>query len=330
MKAIVMERFGPPADVLECRDVPAPSPGPGRVLVRMLASPINPSDVLTVEGNYCFRPPLPYSPGFEGVGVVESGGGLLGRLRRGKRVAVINDKGGNWAEYVTVSAKHVVPVPADMPDELAASFFVNPATALVMTCYVLKVPAGERLLQTAAASALGKMVVRLSKRYGFRTVNVVRRPEQAEELKRLGADDVVVADGPAVEEAVLKATGGEPVRYAIEPVGGATGTAAAQCLARGGRMLVYGLLSGEPITVNPRFLIAGSRTVEGFWLADWSRGQGIPTMLSLFRRVRAMIREGLLATEFVGTYPLERIGEAARHVTTPGRGGKVLLRIAGG
>ena len=141
----------------------------------------------TSAGRYGLKPRLPATPGFEGVGVVEAtGGGLLGWLRKGKRVAVINDRIGNWAEYTVTKARQVVPVPDDLSDEQAATFFVNPATAIIMTRDVLRVPPGEWLLQSAAGGELGKMVIRLGKKYGFRTLNVVRRREQVEELKELG------------------------------------------------------------------------------------------------------------------------------------------------
>jgi NADPH:quinone reductase len=180
MRAIVFDRFGEPADVLQVRDVAETAPGRGQVRVRMRASPVNPSDLLVVRGQYGRLPTLPATPGFEGVGVVDAvGGGLLARLRGlkpGRRVAVLNGSGGNWQESVMISARSAVPVPDDLPDEQVASFFVNPATALVMTRYVLQVPTGAWLLQTAAASALGRMVIRLGRHFGFRTINVVRRP----------------------------------------------------------------------------------------------------------------------------------------------------------
>src|SRR5205823_1367664 len=150
MKAVVLREFGEPERVLEVAEVPAPAPGRGEVRVRMLASPVNPSDLLMVRGEYGRRPSLPATPGFEGAGVVEEGSGLLAWRVKGRRVAVLNAAGGNWAEQVVIPARQAVPVPDDISDEQAASFFVNPASALVMTRYVLRVPAGAWLLQTAA------------------------------------------------------------------------------------------------------------------------------------------------------------------------------------
>ena len=99
-------------------------------------------------------------------------------------MAVLNSNGGNWQENVVLPARQLVPLPDDIADEQAAMFFVNPATALAMTQHVLRVPPGAWLLQTAAASTLGRMVIRLGQHFGFRTINVVRRSEQAETAPR--------------------------------------------------------------------------------------------------------------------------------------------------
>lgn len=328
MKRVVFDRVGSPPEVLRVEDdVPAPEPNRGEVLVRMLASPVNPSDLMYISGNYGLTPALPATPGFEGVGVVEAtGGGALGWLRKGKRVAVINDRIGNWAEYTVTKARQVIPVPDDLSDEQAATFFVNPATALVMTCKVLRVPQGEWLLQSAAGSALGQMVIRLGKKYGFRTLNVVRRREQVEELKKLGADAVIVeSDGPLPEQ--VRRIAPEGVRYAIDPVGGKAASEVIGSLSMGGRCLLYGSLSDGAVSISQRHMISNSIQVSGFWLAAWARQQSVLGMLRLFRQVRAMMREGILQTSFAAIYPIEEVKKAVEHASAPGKGGKVLLRI---
>jgi NADPH:quinone reductase-like Zn-dependent oxidoreductase len=326
MKAAVCETWGDPAEVLQVRDQPTPAPGRGQVRVRMLASPVNPSDLLMVRGAYGRQPPLPAVPGFEGVGVVEAGSGLLARLRMNRRVAVLCD-GGCWAEQNVLPARQVWPVPSGLTDEQAASFFVNPASALVMTRYVLRVPPGAWLLQTAAGSALGRMVIRLGRRYGFRTISVVRRREQAEELLREGADAVVATGEESLTERVHGLTGGAGVPFAIDAVGGATGSEVVGVLAPGGRMLVYGALSGEPLSLDPRTLMVAGRRVEGFWFSQWARRQSVPTMLLLFRKLGGLIQSGVLATEVGATFPLNDVRAAVRQAVQPGRQGKVLLRI---
>ncbi len=328
MKAVVFDQFGDPERVLQVRDLPVPEPRSGQVRVRMIASPINPSDLLVVRGQYGKLPALPATPGFEGVGVVEkSGGGLLGWRVMGKRVAVLNSTGGNWAEHVVIPARNAVPAPAGVADEQAACFFVNPATALVMTTKVLRVPRGEWLLQTAAGSALGRMVIRLAKHEGFRTINVVRRAESAGELLRLGADAVINTAEQSIEDQVREITKGEGVGYALDAVGGETGSAVVRSLGPGGRLLVYGTLSSEPLRIDPRTLIAGSKRVEGFWLSEWSRRQNPLTMLRLFRRIGGLLRAGVLTSEIAEKHPLDEIGAAVRKAAEAGRSGKVLLSM---
>jgi NADPH:quinone reductase len=330
MKAIVCERWGDPEQVLQVRDVPAPlQPRAGEVRIRMLASPINPSDLMMVRGSYGRQPPLPCVPGFEGVGVVEEGKGLLAWRVKGKRVAVLNSTSGNWQEHVVIPARQAVPIPDDVSDEQAASFFVNPASALIMTRYILKVPRGAWLLQTAAGSQLGRMVIRLGQKEGFKTLNVVLRREQAEELLQLGGSAAVATNEESLLERVRQLTDGAGVTYAIDAVGGATGTQVISTLGRGGRLLVYGTLAGEPIAIDPRVLLVGQKRVEGFWLSEWVRDQGVLTMLGLFRKIGQLMRAGTLTTEVGKTFALDDIQAAVRHAAAPGRQGKTLLRISG-
>ena len=223
-------------------------------------------------------------------------------------------------------------------------FFVNPATALAMTRYVLEVSKGEWLLQTAAGSSLGQMVIRLGVHFGFKTVNVVRRAEQAEMLRGLGANAVVTFDGDTddpeelpdrVREAIgpadrlyegSAAAGG--VRYALDPVGGATGSGAAACLGEHGRMLAYGTLSGDPLVLDPRRLLFRRSKVEGFYLTDFVEAKSLPGRLMFVREIGGLLSSGTLQNDVGPGFPLDRIADAVRHSEQPGREGKAWLRIA--
>jgi NADPH:quinone reductase-like Zn-dependent oxidoreductase len=331
MKAAVFDAFGQPSDVLCIRDLPDPRPGPGQVRVRMIASPINPSDLLVVEGRYGVLPSLPSTPGFEGVGIVdEVGPGLLGRFVNGKRVVVINSEGGNWAEFAVIPARQARPVPDDIPDDQAATFFVNPATVVAMVRHIHAVPKGEWLLQSAAGSTLGRMIIRLGRHDGFKTLNVVRRREAIAELKALGADAVISSSDGPIDEQVRNVTGSEGVRFAVDPVGGETGTGVFRSLAPGGRLLLYGTLSDKPIQVEPRLVISGPRAIEGFWLGHWMRARSIPSALLLFREVAGLIRQGVLHSEIGQTFPLDDIKAAVQQAQIVARQGKVLLKIGSG
>ena len=330
MRALVFDRFGPPAEVLQLRDLPTPSPAPGQALVRMKLVPINPSDLLTVGGKYGRLPGLPATPGFEGFGVVEKASGLFATVRGlkpGRRVAVLNGAGGNWAEQVAVPVRQLVPVPDDLADEQVATFFVNPATVLAMVNRILRVPAGSWLLQTAAASALGRMIVKLGRHQGFRTINLVRSPDSVEMLKRLGADAVIVTSTEPVRARIDELTLGKKAACALDCVGGEMGRHAVEALAPGGRLLVYGTLSGDPIALDPRVLMTGRKSIEGFWLSDWIGTQRPLAMLGLFREITRLLRAGVLTSAIDATYAIDAFGSAIEHANRPGRTGKVLLRM---
>lgn len=337
MKAVVFERTGEPDGVLVVSPQDSPQPRAGEVLVRMLASPVNPSDLMFVRGQYTIQPRLPATPGFEGVGIVEqASGGLRARFMLGKMVCVLSRHGGNWAEFNAVPATQVIPfsplLTGEMTVEQAATFFVNPATAFVMTRRVLNVPRGAWLLQTAAGSVLGRMVIRLGQHFGFRTLNIVRREEQVQELQTLGADAVVkfdaAVDSPAeLVSRIQEVAGRDGVAHAVDCVGGVTGSSVISGLARGGRVLVFGTLSGEPLTFSPRDLMTPGASVSGFWLGNYMESLKLPARLSLVRSVAGLVRAGVLASDVGASFGLDEIRTAVQHAEQPGHRGKVLLRI---
>jgi NADPH:quinone reductase-like Zn-dependent oxidoreductase len=294
----------------------------------MLATPVNPSDLLYIRGVYAgVQPQFPAPAGFEGVGIVDAIGPGAQDVARGQRVSVVNGQGGNWAEYAVVPARDLIPVAAEVPDEQAASFVINPASAILMLRHVLAVPRGEWLLQSAAGSQIGRMMIRLAKRAGVRTINVVRRRESVADLKELGADAVIVStDGP-IDEQVRSITGPEGVRYAVDPVSGETGTQMFRALHEEGRMLVYGSLTGEPIRVgeDPRYTLAGRRVLEVFWLGYWLPRLDSDARHKLTDAIAGLIRDGVLETTPGRRYALDDIGAAVTQAESVGKEGKVLL-----
>ncbi|MCW3065586.1 MAG: Zn-dependent oxidoreductase, NADPH:quinone reductase [Solirubrobacterales bacterium] len=338
MKAIEFDAYGEPADVLAVADRPVPEPGKGEVRVRILASPVNPSDLLYVRGHYSgVEPKFPAPVGFEGVGIVDALGPEAEGVVVGQRVAAVNGKGGNWAEYAVLPAGSSLPAPEGISSEQVASFVINPASAILMVRHVLAVPRGEWLLQSAAGSELGRMIIRLAQRDGIRTLNVVRRRESVAELEALGADAVIVSTEGPIDEQVHDIVGRQGVKYAIDPVVGQTGTDMFKALDEDGRMLVYGSLTGEPIRIgeDPRLILSGRRTLEVFWLGYWlprleESGfypPGTPANSQLGKDIEALMRDDILVTSPGRAYSLEEVGTAVAQAESVGRNGKVLLTV---
>jgi NADPH:quinone reductase-like Zn-dependent oxidoreductase len=328
MKAIRFNQHGEPTKVLAVEERPPPEPGQGEVRVRILATPVNPSDLLYVRGHYAgVEAHFPAPVGFEGVGIVDTLGPQVQGAVLGQRVVVMNSMGGNWAEHSVVSAHDLIPVPDEISDEQAASFMINPASAILMVRRILAVPRGEWLLQSAAGSELGRMIIRLAKHDGIRTVNVVRRHEAVAELERLGADAVIVStDGP-IDEQVRGIVGSEGVKYAIDPVIGETGTQMYKALNEDGRMLLYGSLTSQPMLVgdDPRYILAGRRVLEVYWLGYWLPRLDETARRRLVEDIVALLRDGILETSPGRKFPLDEIGAAVTQAESKDRQGKVLL-----
>jgi NADPH:quinone reductase len=328
VKSVLLRQYGDPADVLSLTDWPIPEPGAGQIRVRIIATPVNPSDLLYVRGEYSgVEPRFPAPVGFEGAGRVDALGQGVQGVSEGQRVVVLNSQGGNWAEYVVLPASQVLPVPDDLSDEQVASFMINPASAVMMVRRVLAVPPGEWLLQSAAGSEIGRMIVRLARSDGIRTVNVVRRHEAVAELKSLGADAVIVSGEEPIDEQVRRIVGPRGVKYAIDPVIGETGTQMYKALHEEGRMLLYGSLTGQPMLVgeDPRYILAGRRVLEVFWLGYWLPRLTSPERHQLVDEVITLMRQGILWTSPGRKFSLEEIGAAVAQAEAPGKRGKVLL-----
>lgn len=284
---------------VELVERPVPTPARGQVLIRMRAAPINPNDLMFLDETYEVKKPVGTIAGFEGSGtVVASGGGAIARYLLGREVAcAAGDGDGTWAEYACASAMQCAPLKKGTDPEQAAMLLTNPMTACVL--FETARRAGHRaFVQNAAAGAIGKMLVRLCARDGLTLVNVVRRPEQAEALRKIGAEHVVLA-GEA--EALRELCDRHAVRFAFDAVAGESTQQLAHAIGLGGRILVYGMLSGSPCQIDANTLVFRRLRIDGFtmyaWLEQTSMFGKLRTLTTAQRRLADDLRSEVRATK---------------------------------
>jgi NADPH:quinone reductase-like Zn-dependent oxidoreductase len=323
-RAVLIDGPGEAAEVLRLAEVPRPVPGPGQVLVRLKRRPINPADLLFIAGRYGGKPTYPATPGGEGMGEIAALGEGVTTPAVGTRVVPL-DARATWQDYIVHDARAVLPVRDGIDDASAAQLVANPLAAWVMLTEELRLRPGDWLAQSAASSALGRLVIQLAKARGIRTVNLVRRREQLDRVRAWGGDEAIcTADDDAVER-IRAITGGVGVAAALDAVGGPTGSVLVKSLGRGGIMLVHGVLDGRSIAVHPGWLLAKGASVRGFWLRHWFAANPVERWREIAGDLLARLEDLTITLPVEATYPLEDVRAAVAHAEGSGRHGKVLL-----
>lgn len=325
MRAVVIDSYTAGIDHVKVEERPTPVPNAGEVLVKIAATPINPSDLSFIQGRYGVRKSLPTVPGFEASGtVVAVGEGLLEESWVGKRVACFaNDGDGTWAEYMVTTPENCLPLPDNVSDEQGAMALVNPLTAYALMDKAQSMGVGA-VVQTAAASALGKMIVRLGQRMEIGVVNVVRRDGQIAELQAVDAQYILNSTEPTFEKHLREACRQLDVRLGFDAVGGEMTGRVLRAMPNGGHIIVYGGLADAPSEIGVDQLIFRNKSVSGFWLPLWIREQGVEGMAKAWREVQTWIG-GDFQTDVRARYTLDAVQEALHDYTGQMTGGKVLF-----
>ena len=324
MLAVLIQEFGA---MPVAGEIPVPQPTRGQVLVRVAAAPVNPSDLAFLKGGYASGRGFPLIPGFEGSGtVVAAGSGLVPRLLLGKRVACAANLGGTWAEYVVASATACVPLPRNLSVEQGAAAIVNPMSALAFF-EIARREKHDAIVSTAAAGALGRMILKLGLRERIPVIHIVRRQDQVDLLRTLGAQHVLQSNDPDFLNRFGLLSHELHATLILDAVGGSLSGQLIEVSPFGSTLVAYGFLSGEQSAIDSRILARDDKRVIGFFLPNWLKRKHPFSTLKEMRRMRKLLASDL-ATTVHKRFPLAAIRdalEAARNSTTPG---KVLLTMA--
>lgn len=330
-RAVIIKNFDKPFPAnIEVATRPIPTPGPDELLVRVTCRPVNPSDVYTVKGkNPGFPAQLPAVPGLEDCGVVQDNNGHA-KFENGQRVIVLFDAAngqGSWQEHVCVREDRLIATPDSMSDEVACQFFVNPLTLMGML-HRVNAPQGSYILQTAAASTLGRMLIAVAKHKGLRTVNLVRRDEHIAELKELGGDVVINSTGlkdGELKKMVEAEVGDGVVWAALECIGGSLLAEVMRCVRDKGEVLAFGMMDSIIAHVDYTQLMVRGVVLKGFMFFEYLDSLDPAARSKLFEEVLQLMAEGLMLPNNWKSMPLEEVVQAVNDSTLPGKPGKVLL-----
>lgn len=321
---LIYRQTGKPGEVLELTAFEPEAPGTGEVLVRLLAAPINPADLNTIEGTYGVKPALPAVPGIEGCGVVVASGSE--KFHAGEQVMFLR-RAATWSTHTTVSADSLFQLPQGIDPVQAAMLKVNPATAWRLLHGFESLERGAWIVQNLGNSAVGRCVIQLARDLGIRTISFIRRPEAEADLRALGADEVFSddEDGFAAAKAVL---GGANAALAFNAVGGDSALRLLKLLRESATHITYGAMGRKPITLPNGLLIFRDLRVRGLWVTRWAENAPADEVAAVYQNLAARVAAGQLVQPVDGTFPLEAFQAALERLDAPERSGKVLFQFA--
>src|SRR4030081_2857927 len=318
MRAIRVSQFGGP-EVLKLEEVPTPTPAAGQVLVHVRAAGVNPYDTNMRAGTYAVKPQLPYTPGSDAAGVVESVGPGVTKVKPGDRVYTARTLSGAYAEYTLALEDQVQPLPDDIEFAQGAGIWVPYGTAFHALHHSAQARASETVLVHGASGGVGTAAVQMARAMGLTVFGTVGTQKGADLVNREGARQVFDHSKAGYLEEIMKATGGRGVDIVLEMLANVNLSADLKLLATNGRVIIIGN-RGE-ITINPRDLMLRRASARGF------------TLWAITPAEEAEIHAGLIAGIENGTLrpvvgkelPLAEAARAHKEILEPGAAGKIVL-----
>ncbi|XP_073848671.1 enoyl-[acyl-carrier-protein] reductase, mitochondrial [Musca autumnalis] len=313
-KSLKFSEYGEPSDVLHLVEEKLESPKNKQVLVKILAAPINPADINTIQGKYPVKPKFPAIGGNECVAEVLEVGDSVQKLQKGQHVVPFVTGIGTWSTHAVYSEDQLMPVSNQIGLAEAATITVNPCTAYRMLKDFVKLSPGDCVIQNGANSGVGQAVHQLCKSWNLKSVGIVRdRPDingLKEHLRNLGATEVLTEE--ELRTTTLFKSGDLPKpRLALNCVGGKSSTEIGRHLADKGVHVTYGGMSREPVVAATAAMIFKDISFHGFWMTRWTKENALSDeRMQMFSELcELMLQKKFVAPvhEFV---PLDKFKEA--------------------
>jgi len=325
MKAVVITKAGGP-EVLQLREVPAPQPAAGEILVRVRAAGVNRADILQRMGQYPAPPGAPVDiPGLEYAGEVAAlGTGALAWNVGDSVMGLV--PAGAYAERVTVNESLALRVPSGWSFEQAAAVpeaFITAHDALFRQ---MRLQAGERLLIHAVGSGVGTAALQLAKAFGVRTFGTSRSAAKLERARALGLEVAIDSSREDFATVIQRHTGGEGVDVVLDLVGGPVLAGSIQALSRGGRMIVVGLTGGRNASIDLGAVLSKRLAIVGTVLRARSLEEKIGVTAHFAADVLPLLEGGIVRPVVERCYPLAQAAEAHRRLESDAVFGKLVLR----
>jgi NADPH2:quinone reductase len=323
MRALICREWGD-IDRLAIGEMPVPEPAADEVLIRVKATAVNYADAIMVAGRYQTKPPLPFAPGLETAGVVESCGARVTGFKPGDRVMAILAYGG-LAEFAVAPAAETFRIPDSMRWVEAGAFPVAYVSSHVAIRWQGRLEAGETMLVLGAAGGVGLTAVEIGKAMGARVIAAASTTEKLAAAAEHGADDTINYGSEKLTERVMALTGDRGVDVCFDPVGGKLFDAALSSLAWGGRILLVGFVGGIPQIPANRLLVKhraalGSSLRYFRWHAPGKLRRSVDELLQWHG-------EGKLKPCITHRFPLEQSVAALRLLTERQAYGKIVVEL---
>jgi NADPH2:quinone reductase len=318
MKAIQVHQFGGP-EVLQLKEIPTPKPAPGQVLVRVHAAGVNPYDTYMRNGTYAIKPPLPYTPGSDAAGVIESVGEGVTKVKPGARVYTAKTVSGAYAEYALALESQVHALPEKISFAQGAGVWVPYGTAITALIHHAHARPGETVLIHGASGGVGTAAAQFARAMGMTVFGTAGTQKGMELVKKEGAHQAFDHSKPGYSDEIMNATGGRGVDVILEMLANVNLSTDMKLLAINGRVIIIG--NRAEININPRDLMVRRGTAKGFTL--WAATE--PELTEIFATIGAGLENGTLRPIVGKELPLKDVAKAHVDILAPGAHGKIVL-----